>query len=219
MRAHKCIIEMKESFGYNFDGIGPNEIELMVRHLLEGMNENRVMTPVIDITNRLGFTVYQFPFAKEGCKTPIKAFFGIGTEFSMNENSNFFLIEKNMSNEDKRFFVAYLMAHYMIDIDERHTEFFKLSVQNSDIKNDPYTRLALTILMPKDIFKSQLEFLQASYKVAGRDKEINNKMLIYKLSRIFQVTPKMVRARMIMLNISLERNKIEDVLKEEATEQ
>lgn len=219
MRAHKCITEMKESFGYNFEGIGQNETELMVRHLLEGMNENRVMTPVIDITNRLGFTVYQFPFQKEGCESPIKAFFGIGTEFSMNENSNFFLIEKNMSNEDKRFFVAYLMARYMIDIDERHTEFFKLSVQTSDIKNDPYTRLALTILMPKDVFKSQLEFLQASYKVANREKELTNKMLIYKLSRIFQVTPKMVRARMIMMNISLEKNKIEDILKEEATEQ
>lgn len=217
MRAHKCIIQMKESFGYNFDGIGQPEMELIVGHLLVGMKENRVKMPIIDITNRLGFTVYQFPFAKEGCIQPVKAFFGINAEFSMNENSNYFLIEKNMSNEDKRFFVAYLLAHYLLDIDERHTDFFQLAVTKKDIKNNPYTRLALTLLMPENIFRAQLEFLQASYRVANRENELNPKMTIYRLSRIFQVTPNMVRARMIQLNISLvNKKKIEEVL-EEAT--
>ena len=173
--------------------------------------------PIIDITNRLGFTVYQFPFTKEGCIQPVKAFFGINAEFSMNENSNYFLIEKNMSNEDKRFFVAYLLAHYLLDIDERHTDFFQLAVTKKDIKNNPYTRLALTLLMPENIFRAQLEFLQASYRVANRENELNPKMTIYRLSRIFQVTPNMVRARMIQLNISLvNKKKIEEVL-EEAT--
>ena len=217
MRAHKCITEMKESFGYNFDVIGQPEMELIVSHLLEGMKENRVKMPIIDITNRLGFTVYQFPFTKEGCIQPVKAFFGINAEFSMNENSNYFLIEKNMSNEDKRFFVAYLLAHYLLDIDERHTDFFQLAVTKKDIKNNPYTRLALTLLMPENIFRAQLEFLQASYRVANRENELNPKMTIYRLSRIFQVTPNMVRARMIQLNISLvNKKKIEEVL-EEAT--
>lgn len=218
MRAHKCITEMKESFGYNFNGIGHLEMELMTKHLLEGLKENRVKMPVVDISNRLGFTVYQFPFDKEGCLKPVKAFFGINAEFSMNENSNYFLIEKNMSNEDKRFFIAYLLAHYLIDIDERHTDFYKLEVTKQDITNNPYTKLALTLLMPEDIFRAQLEFLQASYRVAHREKELNRKFIIYKLSRTFQVTPNMVRARMIMLNISLEhRKKMEDVLKEDKT--
>lgn len=218
MRAHKCITEMKESFGYNFEGIGQPEMELMVKHMLEGLKENRVKMPVVDITNRLGFTVYQFPFVKEGCQKPIKAFFGINAEFSMNENSNYFLIEKNMSNEDKRFFIAFLLAHYLIDIDERHTEFYKLEVTKQDIKNNPYTKLALTILMPEDIFRAQLEFLQASYRVAHRENELNPKFIIYRLSRTFQVTPNMIRARMIMLNISLvQKKKMEEVLKDEET--
>ena len=71
--------------------------------------------------------------------------------------------------------------------------------------------------MPENIFRAQLEFLQASYRVANRENELNPKMTIYRLSRIFQVTPNMVRARMIQLNISLvNKKKIEEVL-EEAT--
>lgn len=220
MRAHKCITEMKEKFGYNFEGIGQPEMELMVKHLLMGMKENRVKLPIVDITNKLGFTVYQFPFAKEGCLKPIKAFFGINAEFSMNENSNYFLIEKNMPNEDKRFFIAYMLAHYLIDIDERHTDFYNLEITQKDIKNNPYTKLALTLLMPEDIFKSQLELLQASYRVSHREKELNRKYIIYKLSKIFQVTPNMVRARMILLSISIDqRNEIDNLLKEEVSTQ
>ena len=141
MRAHKCITELKEEFHYDLSNISNEQIEYITNSILQGLKINRVRTPIIDVANKLGFTVYNIPFEKEECSELIHGFLGIGIEFSMNENSSFCFVEKNMSDEDKRFFVAYLLAHYLLHVDERSTDYFKHICNKGDIKNTPELRL------------------------------------------------------------------------------
>lgn len=201
MRAHKCITELKESFHYDFRNITDEEIEYITNQIFIALKENRVCIPIIDIVNRLGFTIYNFPFKKEKCEDDVEAFFGIGTEFNVNENSNFFLIEKVLPTEDKRFLSAYLLAKYILEIDERTTDFYKFYCSRSDIKNTVSTRMALSILMPENIFKAQWEFISMAYKTSDRQPTISKTFLVKKMSKTFQVTEKMIQSRLLMLNM------------------
>lgn len=199
MRAHKGITELKEIYHYDFTNIDKKDIENISQCILRIFGVNRIRTPIIDIANKLGFTVYNIPFEKEECSEDIKGMLGVGIEFSMNENSNFILIEKNMEDVDKRFFVAYLLAYYILNIDERSTDYHQYRCNKNSLSNTAQTRLALSLLMPKDIFKAQLELLNAAYIVNDKQLQLNKKFIIHKLAKTFQVTDNMVKARMMTL--------------------
>ena len=196
VRTHKCIANIKEKYDYDLTKASQKQLEKIVMEIYEALGVIGLCPPITDIANKLGFTVYSFPFGKEA-EEEYKAVFGVGVEFSLNENSNFFLVEKDESIDKKRFFIAYLLSYYLLKIDDRVTEFFNLPVMESSIKNDIITRMALTLLMPEDKFLAYKELIKMSYET--NSKILSENEFIQMAAQTFRVSPKMVKARMILL--------------------
>lgn len=200
MRTHKTVKEIKERYNYHLSDLSQSEIDEIVKEILESLKINGVCSPINDIGNKLGFTVYNFPFKKEcvGIDKDIIGFLGVGIDFSIHENSNFFLIEKDCTEKIKRFVTAYLISHYLLNINEEVTDFYNFKYYSEDLKNDIETRFALSLLMPKEIFLAQLEFLKVAHETANKLLQEDDMIAI--LAETFRVTTSMVKARMILIN-------------------
>ena len=55
--------------------------------------------------------------------------------------------------------------------------------------------------MPEEVFRAQWELLTMAYIASNRERELNRKFIIYKMAKTFQVTDKMIQARLAMLEI------------------
>ena len=208
MRTHKCIKELKEKYNYQFDDISQDEVEEIVSNLLGHFKIDGIRTPIVDISNKLGFTVNHYSFDKIEVTLDnkrINAFFGVGIDFDTSENSNFFMIEKNLDNETKKFLIAYLLTHYIFKIKDDETDFYTYGCYSKDMHNDLMTRFALTLLMPKEKFLALQEFISMTYETSH--KYIDEDILINQMAKIFFVSPEMIRFRKKMINKQLQLNK------------
>lgn len=200
MRTHKYIKEIKERYDYDLSLISQKEVEEIVMGLYQSLNIKGVCPPIIDIVNRLGFSVYAFPFKKEHMDAEkIKGFLGVGIQFNINENDNFFLIEKDDEICNKRMATAYLLAYYMINIDDRGTDYYHYLFHVKDFKNDVISRLALTLLMPENVFLAELELIALLDEIQNR--KSSKEEQIQHLANVFRVSKKMVESRLILLKI------------------
>lgn len=181
VRTHKTIKEIKERYNYQLSNIQQDEIDEIIKEILMALKTTGVCPSIIDIINKLGFTVYNFPFEKDGVddeSKSIRGFLGVGFDFNINENSNCFLIDKYCENKKARFIAAYLLSHYILNINDEKTD-------------------NLSFLMPKEAFSAQVELLKIAYETA--DKTLSKDELLEILANTFQVTTAMVKARMILL--------------------
>ena len=195
MRTHKHVKQLKEYYDYDLSHITQKEVEGIVEDLYEAMNINGICPPIFDIVNRLGFSIYKYPFEKEGAD--VKGFFGIGIDFNINENSCFFLVDRDDPEWSWRMVSAYLLAYYLIHINDPETDYFHYHFSKDDIHNSLEARMALTLLMPEEQFLSQKEFIETSYQV--KEMVLTDEQEIEMLADTFRVSKKMVESRMIML--------------------
>ena len=101
VRTHKTIKEIKERYNYQLSNIQQDEIDEIIKEILMALKTTGVCPSIIDIINKLGFTVYNFPFEKDGVddeSKSIRGFLGVGFDFNINDNSNCFLIDKYCEN-------------------------------------------------------------------------------------------------------------------------
>jgi Zn-dependent peptidase ImmA (M78 family) len=200
VRTHKTIKEIKERYNYQLSNIQQDEIDEIIKEILMALKTTGVCPSIIDIINKLGFTVYNFPFEKDGVddeSKSIRGFLGVGFDFNINENSNCFLIDKYCENKKARFIAAYLLSHYILNINDEKTDKYHFCYHEQDLKNCLETRFALSFLMPKEAFSAQVELLKIAYETA--DKTLSKDELLEILANTFQVTTAMVKARMILL--------------------
>lgn len=200
VRTHKTIKEIKDRYTMQeIRSLDIDNIDAIVNEILASLKINGICPPIVDIINKLGFTVYNYPFMKEceGKDKEVKGFLGIGIDFNIHENSNFMLLEKDCSEKIRRFTSAYLLSQYIFNIDDETTDFYHYAYYPQDRKNNIETRFALSLLMPKDIFLAQMEFLKMAYKTA--DKTLSKEDMITILSDTFCVTSGMIKARMALL--------------------
>lgn len=199
MRAHQCITKIKEDYDYKFNDLKQPELEEIVNEILMELKlERKIVPKIVDITSRLGFTVYDYPFKKEKFENA-EAMLGVGIEFNVNENSNFFFIEKDETEATRRFYIAYLLAHYIINIDERSTDFYKFVYYRKNMNVDNTFRLTLSLLMPEDIFRAEHELLKITYQI--NEITYDSQTLISSLSKVFRVSTEMVKTRFKILGI------------------
>lgn len=66
VRTHKTIKEIKERYNYQLSNIQQDEIDEIIKEILMALKTTGVCPSIIDIINKLGFTVYNFPFEKDG---------------------------------------------------------------------------------------------------------------------------------------------------------
>ena len=97
----------------------------------------------------------------------------------------------------KQDFAAYLLSHYILNINDEKTDKYHFCYHEQDLKNCLETRFALSFLMPKEAFSAQVELLKIAYETA--DKTLSKDELLEILANTFQVTTAMVKARMILL--------------------
>lgn len=200
MRTHKTIKEIKDRYTMQaIRNLKMDDIDEIANEILTSLKINGICPPIIDIINKLGFTVYNYPFEKEceGKDKDVLGVLAIGIDFNIHENSNFMLLEKDCSEKIRRFISAYLLGQYLFNIDDDTTDFYHYVYYSQDKKNNIETRFALSLLMPKDIFLAQIEFLKMAYKTA--DKILSKEDMINILSDTFCVTPGMIKARMLLL--------------------